>query len=399
MNFPLSAESATAPFYQLIWGEFPGRDAYECLSPDGFLFYRTKKPTLQKYPDKIPVKVYVSFKFTSEGHIEEFNKASKLQSRYKLYLKSLDLGSMKISHSESKQLDLLDTSELETLITSSRNSFSNSTLAKISCLWVLQDKTATTDLVRQALKLSGNLKILFVSLSLESCSSVLEVIAECSTGRHSLQALGLLGGETKNGYILLTKCLKNLCSSLQYLQLYDWTPSTIPLESVSVCHNLRVLSIVVGCSHIFTAAKSHSVGEFFETLGNLEKLEFIEIGEQVDLQAPDLVRIQSTLRNSLPLLEHCHLHFNYISLMRADLDNKFNEPIFQLIRSFFMMMGRGTSLLYRQSENFHLTLKSPALALTRRWLNDTRHKVCYKIGAEVNPISSLAHLRTLGMCT
>lgn len=308
---------------------------------------------------------------------------------------------MKISHSESKQLDQLDTSELETLITSSRNSFSNSFLANISCLWILQEKTTTTDLVRQALKLSGNLKILFVSLFLESCSSVLEAIAECSTGCHSLQALGLLAidGEIKNGCILLTKCLKNLCSSLQYLQLYGWTPSTIPLESFSVCHNLRVLSIVVDCSHIFTPAKSHSVGELFETLGNLEKLEFIELGEQVDLQAPDLVRIQTTLRKSLPLLEHCHLHFNYISLMRADLDNKFNEPIFQLIRSFFMTMGRGTSLLYRQSENFHLTLKSPELALTKRWLNDTRHKVCYKIGAEVNSISSLTHLRTLGMCT
>lgn len=390
-------EPAVIPFYQLTRGIFPGRDAYECLSPEDFKFYRTKKPTLRHISGRPPIKLFVNFKFTTVSHVLEFTRLPKLPVGYQLCLKALDIGLMEIS--PSLNLDELDTSELTTLIVRSSISISDSFLAKVSCLWVLQDSKTGIDLLKQALKLSGNLKILFVSLSFESSSYVLETIADHTINGHSVQALGLFGGETKHSIVTIGNCLTKIGSNLQYLQLHDWAPSNISLSALSACHQLKVLSIVVECSHLSSAAtKSHTIGVLFETLGNLKHLEFIELGEQIDLQASDLVYIQSTLRNSLLCLKHCHLNFNYISLKRADLDDMFNQPIYQLIRSFFMIVARGTSsLLYRQAENFHLTQSSSALSLTKKWLVDNRRNVCFKIGAETNSVSSLAHLRRLSM--
>ena len=396
------SEPATTPFYQLSRGIFPGKDAYECLSPEDFKFYRAKKPTLRQVSSEHPpIKIFVNFKFCSISRVMEFSRLSKVSARYRLCLKAIDVSSMEITPLHSKEFDELDTTELNTLITSSTNHFSDSFLTKISCIWILHagKNQLNTDLLRQVLNLSGNLKTLFLSLSSTTSPNVLKSITESSTNGYTIQALGLLGGETTASHDQIAKCLMKFSGVLEYLQFYDWTPSSIPLEALSACQNLRVVSFVVDCSHIFfsSTAKLHSIGELFKTLGNLKNLEFIELGEQVDLQATDLVSLQATLQNSLPKLEHYHLSFNYISLKRADLDDKYNEPIFQLIRSFFMTSGRGTSLLYRQTENFHLTLRSPALGLTRRWLNSIRCNVCFKIGAENNPVSSLAHLRRLAM--
>ena len=396
----LYTESPVTPFYHLARGTFPGRDAYQCLSPDDFKYYRTKKPTLQRSSTEIqPIKLCVNFKFTNVSHVMEFTRLPKGSVRYKLCLKALDIASVEKSPMLSQQLDQLDNSELATLITRSTTSLSEGFLRNLSNLWVLQDDKENCEVIRQALKSSGNLKNLFISLLLDSSPIVLETIAECSTNGHGLQGLSLFSGENKRSLTALGNCLNKLSSSLLYLQLYDWTPSNIPLKPLSACHQLRVVSIIVDCSHLFlsSSSQSHTIGELFETLGHIKKLEFIELGEQVDLQAPDLVRIQKVLRHSLTLLEHCHLNFNYISLKRADLDDPFNQPIYQLIRSFFMIVGRGTSLLYRQAENFHLSLKSPALGLTKRWLTETRPNVCFKIGAETNASSSLVHLRRLGM--
>ncbi|XP_019852508.1 PREDICTED: uncharacterized protein LOC109582281 [Amphimedon queenslandica] len=394
----IETESPVTPFYHLARGTFPGRDAYQCLSPDDFKFYRTKKPTLQRSSAE-PIKLYVNFKFTTVNHVMEFTRLPKGPTRYKLCLKALDIASIEDSPMLTKQLDQLNTTEMATLITRSSVSLSENFLRNVSSLWVLQDDKDNTSVVRQALKVSGTLKNLFISLLLDSSPSLLEAITETSTNGHGLQGLALFRGENKRSLVALGGSLTKLSSSLRYLQLYDWAPSNVPLKPLSACHQLRVISIVVDCSHLFysSASQSHTIGELFETLGHIKKLEFIELGEQVDLHAPDLVRIQKVLRHSLTLLEHCHLNFNYISLKRADLDDTFNQSIYQLIRSFFMIMGRGTSLLYRQTENFHLSLKSPALSLTKRWLSDIRRNVCFKIGAETNSASSLVHLRRLGM--
>lgn len=394
-------EPTVAPFYQLTRGLFPGRDAYECLSPEDFKFYRTKKPTLQNSPDRSPVKLYVNFKFTTVSQLMEYTRLPKERSRYKLHLRALDIGLMErnTTYDLRKELDELDSKELKTLITRPSCLLSDSFLSKISCLWVLQDNATDTSLLRQVLQLSGNLETLFISVRPESCLSVLEALGESASNGHTIQSLGLFGGETKRSVSVIGTCLTRLSSNLKYLQLHDWTPSSTPLKPLTTCHQLRVLSIIVDCSHLSSdAPKSHTIGELFETLGALKKLEFIELGEQVDLQAPDLVRIQTTLRTSLPSLQHCHLSFNYISLKRADLDESFNAPVHQLIRSFFMIVTRGSSsLLYRQTENFHLTARSSALTLTKKWLNDNRRGVCFKIGAETSSVSSLVHLRRLGM--
>jgi hypothetical protein len=401
----LFVEPPTAPFYQLTTGLFPGRDAYECLSPEDYKFYKAKKPTLHQitsssHHNSSPIKICVNFKFTSINRITELAELSKLSSQYKLYLRALDVGSMDVSPLESKEFDKLDITELTTLITSASSAFSDAFLAKVSILWLLQNDILKTHLIQQMLNLKGNLRVLFISLARSTSIEVLKHISNSDTNGHSkITALGLFGGEAKNSHSLLGKTIVKLSPSLEYLQLYDWAPSAVPLDSLCACKNLCVLSLIADCSHVFFSSTSQldSIGKLFKALENLTKLQFIEVGDQIDLQAFDLVQIQNTLQHSLPNIEHFHLNFNYISLKRADLDVKSNQPIFQLIRSFFMTMGRGTSLLHRTSEHFHLTLKSLALGLTKRWLTSLRQNVCFKVGSENNTVSSLSHLRRLGM--
>lgn len=381
-SHPIWGTDRTAePFYILSQGEFPGRAAYECLSPEDFLFIGTKKPKLQNQTGRQPIKLFVNFKITAKNQLERFNQSLKTHSRYKLQLKSLDISALSMQGIDPILNDM-DISNLENLFVSNTQSFSSSFLKQPSFIWVLQEKSSNTNLLKSILSSSENLKTLFLSVSNFSCTSAMDAISE-SPGKCLPEAFSLFGGGgSASNYSPFGKCLSKLGSNLTYLHLLNWIPTCIPLDSLASCENLRVLSIV-GKE---TMQSEQPVGSVFKTILSFKKLEYLEIYQNTTLKASDLVELRKVLK-SLYSLAHCHMHFSGMLLKRADLDIQSNGPVHQLIRIILGSGTRGNSMLYRQPENFQFRM-------IKGWLHDLRPDVCFELDSKDSSIcNDLIHLK------
>lgn len=353
------------------------------------MFHGKQKPVLRQYSGRPPILIHINFKFVSIADLDEFVEASRNHTRYKLQLKSLDVSAIK---EKQLSLDNLDVSQVDTFIMSGDQVVNSSMLSRPSCLWLLQEKTSNTTTLEQALT-SSNLSTLLLSVSHDTCLPVLEVVSKTSIG---LRALSVFGCGPSIAYAVMGKCLRHLSNTLEYLHLQSWLPTCMPLNPLYSLTNLRVLSITAFLTGIHDSP-SHTFVQLFQGLSHLEKLEYLELHQPLHLAAGDLVVIQNTLLNSLPNLQHCHMNFSFLALTRADLDVPANAPVAQLIRSFFMTMARGGSLLYRTEEKFTIGEKSTALLLMKRWLSQLRPSVCFKVGVEMNYTSHLAHTRQFAL--
>ena len=369
------------PFFVLSRGDFPGRAAYECLSPEDFLYIGTKKPTLQNRSDKKPIIMHVNFNLSSKEHIENF-KGSQLQ--YKIKLRVLDVSSPDTQDLESS-LEQLDLSDLQTLIASGSQSFSDSILSRPSCVWLLQEMANNTELLKRLLMSSKNLKDLLLSTSNRTCSPLLETIASTkNTHGHLPNSLSLFGGGgSPSNYPALAKCLSKLAPQLEYLHLINWIPTCVPSHKLALCENLRVLSIV---GKEYFPLFEQQMGSIFKLLSSFKKLEYLELYQNLALKAPDLVQLKDFLKNTTTLV-HCHVNFSGLTLKRADLDVQTNSPVHTLIRLCLGSGTRGNSLLYRQAEHF-------PFKLIKSWLKNLRADICFELDyRDSSMVNDLVHLK------
>lgn len=371
------------PLYMLAKGEFPGKAAYECLSPEDFLYIGTKKPTLHSLPMKdTPTQVYVNFKFTSLKHIEEFLSVSRVKSHHSLLLKVLDISS---APTVSDSLEQLNLAHLHTIIVSGSQSISSTVLERPSCVWCLQETISETSLIKTLLKSSKVLNQLLVSVSNLTCSPVLEAIAT-SNNLHGNQPNTLSifgGGGSASNYPILGSCLSKVGQGLEYLHLVNWIPTCIPADKLALCTNLRVLSIIG--KETFPLFEQ-SMSGVFKILKTCKKLEYLELYQSIALKAPDLVLLKEFLKHTTSLL-HCHMNFSGLTLKRADLDVQTNSPVHTLIRICLGSGTRGNSLLYRQAEHF-------SFKLIKNWLKDLRPDICFELDhRDTSMFNDLIHLK------
>ena len=373
----ITAES----LYALSRGEFPGRAAYECLSPEDILYLGTKKPTLHNFPTKRQVTISVNFNLSSLKHIEDFIKTAKKESHYKLQLKVLDISSL-TDPGLTAAMEQLNISNLQTMIVSGSQTLTASVISRPSCVWCLQEKTTDTDLIKQLLTSSKVLKQLLVSVTNLTCSPVLEIIASSKDMKlTSLSVFG--GGGSPSNYPALGNCLSRLGPQLDYLHLINWMPTCIPNDKLALCDKVRVLSIVGKESFPLF---EQSVGNIFEMLSTFKKLEYLELYQNVALKAPDLVQFRNFLKNTTTLT-HCHINFSGLTLKRADLDVQTNSPVHSLIRLCLGSGTRGNSLLYRQAEHF-------SFKLIKGWLKDLRPDTCFELDhRDSSMFNDLVHLK------
>lgn len=368
----------------LAKGEFPGKAAYECLSPEDFLYIGTKKPTLDNLPMKKITEVYVNFLFTTLKHIEEFITVSRTKSHHTLLLKVLDISSMQ-KDGINKSLEELNLSHLQTMIVSGSQNISSTVLERPSCVWCLQETSSETGLIKTLLKSSKVLKQLLVSVSNLTCSPVLEAIASTSN-THNSQPVALSvfgGGGSASNYPILGSCLSKLGPKLDYLHLINWIPTCIPADKLTLCSNLRVLSIIG--KETFPLFEQ-SMSSVFKMLSTCDKLEYLELYQSIALKAPDLVLLKDFLKNTTNLI-HCHMNFSGLTLKRADLDVQTNSPVHTLIRICLGSGTRGNSLLYRQAEHF-------SFKLIKGWLRDLRPDICFELDhRDTSMFNDLVHLK------
>ena len=377
----ITAES----LYKLSRGDFPGKSAYECLSPEDFLYIGTQKPTLDNLPKTKTIKVKVSFCLSSEKQIETFHQASETSSSYRLQLKVLDVSALQSNSGLNKSLDKLDLSELQTLVVSGSQDFGMSVLGRPECVWCLQDKTTDTDLIKLLLKSSKVLRQLLVSVSNLTCSPVLEAIASLknSHGNNPISLSIFGGGGSPSNYPVLGNSLSTLAPTLEYLHLINWIPTCVPLDKFSLCTNLRVLAVIGKESFPLF---EQSIGNIFKMLSTFTQLEYVEMYQNIALKAPDLVLLKAFLKHTTTM-KHCHMNFSGLTLKRADLDVQTNSPVHSLIRLCLGSGTRGNSLLYRQAEHF-------SFRLIKGWLRDLRPDICFEIDyRDSSMFNDLIHLK------
>lgn len=364
-----------------------------CLSPNDFLFYKVQKPTLSMSSGVPPIKICVNLKLTSEKMLEEFVKAQQSSSRFKIQLKILDSSHMEVANTRkgnkcsvlSEQVfSRIDLSELETVILSGEHdSCNNELFLQPSCLWLLLDRTSSISLLTKALTLSKRLRTLLISVSTATCKPALEAVAQLA--RFNLNALGLFGGTNcVEHYHKLGECLQHLSSSMQFLHLKSWRATCLPLNTLSACSNLRVLSVISGLSIIADSETESSFSQFLKTLSSLEMLEYVEVEQGIGMSAGDLVQLHSLLDTSLPNLAHWHMHVHALRLMKTDLDLPANESVHKLIHTFFTIQPNDSyNFTYRPGNFYMICQKGPANTLMERWLVGLRPQVCFRLSAEV----------------
>lgn len=387
-------------FYKLCRGEFPGSDAYVCLSPEDFLFYNVPKPTLRCCSEKSQIKIGVNFKLDSQEMLNEFLRANNSESRFRLQLKVLDAARFKGVKSDSGKganifseqvLSKIDLSELETVILSGDLDLQDDELLlQPSCLWLLLDRSANLSLLNKALTSSKRLRTLITSVSSRTCKPVLQAITKHASPSVTT-ALGLFGGQNSTEhYHELGQCIKHLSSSLQFLHLRSWMCTCLPFDALSSCSKLRVLSVVNGFSFSGHLVKEGTFAMFLESLSGLETLEFVEIDQNIGIYPDDLVKLHSLLRKSLPCLTHWHMSVNSLTLRKADLDVPANAPVYQVIQSFLKTRPNG-SLLYRTPENFPICQSGAPNFVMENWLQALRPETCFRLGMEVWSSTSLLY--------
>ena len=368
-----------------------------CFSPEDFLFYNVPKPTLRSSSGKPPIKIGVNFKLNSQQMLDKFVQANSSQSRFQLQLKVLDAARFKGTNSSSgsevfseQVLSQIDLSELETVILSGEQDLQDDELLlQPSCLWLLLDHSVNISLLTKALSSSKRLRSLLASVNSQTCEPVLEAITKQASS--NLSALGLFGGQnTSKHYYKLGECLRHLSSSLQFLYLRSWMCTCMPFDVLSSCSKLRVLSVINGLSFSGDSVKEGTFASFLEALDSMEMLEFVEIDQNIDIHAGDLVKLHTVLRKSLPYLTHWHMHVNTLALRKADLDVPGNAPVFQLIQMFFNTRPKG-SLLYRSQENFSICQAGAANSVMEAWLVELRSETCFRLGLEVWVSTSLLY--------
>ncbi len=373
----ITAES----LYALSRGEFPGRAAYECLSPEDILYLGIKKPTLHNLTKTRHITLKVNFNLSSLKHIEDFIKTAKTDSHFRLQLKVLDISSLD-DKGLATSMEQLDLSNLQTMIVSGSQTLTASVLGRPSCLWCLQEKTTGTDLLKQLLMSSKVLKQLLISVTSLTCSPVLEVIA--SSQNIKLNCLSVFGGGgSPSNYPALGNCLSRVGSQLEYLHLINWIPTCMPNDKLALCENLKVLSIIGKESFPLF---EQSIGNILNILSTFKKLEYLELYQNLALKAPDLVQLKNLLKHTTTLA-HCHMNFSGLTLKRADLDVQTNSPVHSLIRLCLGSGTRGNSLLYRQAEHF-------SFKLIKGWLRDLRPDICFELDyRDSSMFNDLVHLK------
>lgn len=385
-----------------------------CLSPSEFLFYKVQKPTLRKPVTNSPIKIHMNLKVDSSEVLEELvlalNSIARSTPRFKLQLSALDLSQLSCkrgnlttrkttSQSTTELISNLDMSELETAIIPGDLPISDDEddlLLQPSCLWFLLEHTTNTSLLTKALTTSKRLRSLLISVSASTGMTTLKAIVN---GRNTnLTTLGVFGGtNSTEHYHKLGTCLQSLSSTLEFLYLKSWKPTYLPLQSLSACTSLRVLSVITGFVTFGDCEDPCTFSQLLQALTSLKSLEYVELEQVIDLNAGDLAQLRSVVRNSLPQLSHCHLHVNSLVLRRSDLDVPEHSVVHQLIRSFLTIKPNGHSMLYRSPESFQICQKGQANSLMVKWLSSLRAQTCFRLGMDVWVSSSLLYTNSTGI--
>ena len=159
---------------------------------------------------------------------------------------------------------------------------------------------------------------------------------------------------------VLGKLFYNNADSLEYVHAF----TSIPLNSLQKCSNLRVLSLTFSHS-------SGSVGaaQLFLALQHLHSLEYFEWSQSLNIITKDLLALHNLLSNHLPKLLHWHWNFCYLLLFISDLDNLVFEPLETLLKT--LLAGKRATPwceTYKfSSENHHI----------KYWLGTIRPHVCF----------------------
>ena len=111
---------------------------------------------------------------------------------------------------------------------------------------------------------------------------------------------------TKHQKEKLGSCLLHLQGTLEYLRLESWPLTRVPLESLCLCSNLRVISITV-VNRIYTPRSNCSVSKILQMLAYISCLDFFEWSENINIQTGDILCLYQLLKGSLPCLRHWHM--------------------------------------------------------------------------------------------
>ena len=176
----------------------------------------------------------------------------------------------------------------------------------------------------------------------------------------------------------LAECLLNLSESLIYLQLRSWHLTSMPMDVLTLCRHLRILSITEsldrGNSQPFSLPL-YTVSDVFNSLSQLIALEYFEWTETINMRTIDLLSLRRLLLDAVPHLQHWHISLSYLLLSTVDLENE-DYAVLDTILVPLLEGKTGDE----SCTTYRFSLEGDVF---RSWVHSLRPGVCFRIGKDV----------------
>ncbi len=359
----LSVHAGTA-LLRLARGEFPGRHASDYVSAsDAFKFGRSaQRPVLPLNSSGLHINLYVDLTVNSLHYLEACSEAILHPTWFKIVVKGLRPAGMNL-RALIECISALGCSPVPTLLLHGSVSL-HDIQAQVSLCRMLQPSNL---LLLGCCRVAPFLQVInhVDSLVLES-SALYELQVRCQ-----VKALTAVTDVTSSRS-QLAKCLFALRERLQYLSLESSPLTGLPLASLSMCQNLRVLSTVSIDDHGSTFSGHMQIPlDIFQALSHLVHLEYFEWAEPVNLRTTDLLALHSLLLDSLPCLNHFHMGLRFLLLSTTDLE----DENFALLLPVLLTLLKG-KVGDESCTTFKFSFENE---LVLEWLNSLRPAVCFRI--------------------
>lgn len=315
---------------KLIGGEFPVKHSSDYIGPLDKKAFSVSKP---KLPRNLSMKVVlkVNVKIACQDILVALTKTASSSIHFKVVYSGIEISShMKEFfskyftdlHFNEVFIDpvLINASELKSLCLPG--------LTMNGTLWLNTDSTLSANLYR----------VLLSKFQIRPCATPFGlVITQLSS--NLLIALMAQNASVKYFSVLplhqpMLKNIANSCDvlgeflsvnseTLEYLQLRWYLLTSLPLESLQKCANLRVLSVTVNTNTPFAHHFKHfaTAAELFKALQHLQQLEYFEWSEHLNLVTNELLLLYELLSKYLPNLQHWHWRLINLLLSTTDLEN------------------------------------------------------------------------------
>lgn len=356
-----------AALWKLARGEFPGRHASDYISHrDTSKFgHVCHRPLIPPNSSDHLICIYVDLIIDSLLSLEACSEAILHPSWFQIVVKGIrptELDTRRISEA----VHTPGCSKVDTLLLNGCGSF----VGVQSYVSLCKQLQPSNLLLVGCCRVSPLLGVLnqLNSLVLESSAFYELAQVQCQ-----VKAFTAITDVSSNRHQLLAKCLFNLREGLHYLSLQRSRLTDLPLDSISHCQHLRVISVLSPLddggpvfSHIVQTAS-----DVFKALSHLRQLEYFEWSETINLRTVDLLSLHTLLLDSLPHLNHWHLGLSFLLLSTTDLEQETFAPLSPLLLTLLSDRVGDDSCT-----TFRFGLENEEIS---RWLNSLRPSVCFKI--------------------